>query len=59
MLYVMEGMNCMELAVGNDTDENLWVRLNRKKNIKWILLWVSTRDQSARMMTLMKYSIKN
>lgn len=49
----------MELAVGNDTDENLWVRLNRKKNIKWILLWVSTRDQSARMMTLMKYSIKN
>ena len=43
-LYVMEGLDCTELAVGNDMVKSIWVRSKGKANKADVIMGVSYRS---------------
>lgn len=57
-LCVTEGLESLELTIGNGTVENLWMRIKGQTN-NAISLWESALDLPARMMTLTNYSLRN
>lgn len=57
-LYVTEGLECLELTIGNGTVESLWIRVKGQTN-NAISLGESTLDLPARPMTLTNCSLRN
>lgn len=57
-LYVMEGIECLEVTVGNGTVESLWVRIKGQINNAGVTVGVSfgspRQDNDAN-----KYSLRN
>lgn len=58
-LYVMQGLDCVEISVGDDMVESLRVRIKGKANNRChsVSLWESSIDYPARRTTLMKYAL--
>ena len=57
-MYVKQGLDCVELQMGDGKVERLWVRI-RDEQIKGMSFWESITDHLARMTMLMNYYLWN